>query len=366
MIPRRRLVPLVSLAALATAACASRPAPPTVLASAPAPSAGANAPQPASAAPSATPPAGAPQRPDPPETHRVRHRGWSLAVPDGWTEVQAGQGEASWRSPPDARSGNSWIVNMSLVHGGGSLDEIAALMPGEWRRRGAEATQHRISHGGHDAAEVLVEFPEHARQVPMYVAVLVQGHRGVVVTCAGERDATIEEFCRAVLHSTWFGAASATPPARTAEGMRWLGGQGRFVQVPSDFQTTTPPAVPLEQGTSAANAGDTRAVDVRYLDNLTLPASEVLAGAVQGLTTDAATHVARQQPVRRPGGITGVEVDAERRAVTDQPATLLQWIVPAGPQAFLTLNCVGGTAELAAQPRVCRGILESLRAESAP
>lgn len=296
---------------------------------------------------------------DPPDTRRVRGTGWSAAIPATWTDGADEHGAPMWTSPLPPTHPQRRAFSVQVVRGSETFDQLVDSLPEVYRQREAAASTRRFSHLGTQAAEVEVRFPSSVQQMPTFLGVFIEGNAGVIVTCGGERDESVEGFCRTVIDSLWMGPnARATPPGRAPSGTRWFGGQGRYVQIPEGWAPLSGMSAPQGDALGASDEGEHHAVVLHFINDLQIPAQQALQGAVRGITGDPANTIVRQQPYQH-GRRVGVLVDSTRAAVRTTPTTLIQWVIPAGPGAFFTLNCAGPADDIAARPQVCRDVLSS-------
>jgi hypothetical protein len=298
-------------------------------------------------------------RVDPPDTRRVRGVDWSAAVPADWTDGADENGVPMWSPPLPPTHPQRRAFSVQVVRGAETFDQLIESLPGIYRQRDGVATARRFTFGATEAAELDVRFPSRVQQLPTFLGVFIEGARGVIVTCGGERDETVERFCRTVIDSAWMGAtARATPPGRAPSGTRWFGAQGRYVQIPEAWGPLANLAAPEGTAVGAADEGEHHAVVLHFINDLQIPPQQALEGAVRGIMGDGANTVVRQTPYQH-GRRVGVLIDATRAAVQTTPTSLIQWVIPAGPGAFYTLNCAGPSDDFAARPRVCRDVFES-------
>lgn len=317
--------------------------------------------------PTAAAPGASAARPaaDPPDTRRVRGVGWSAAIPAVWTDGADENGAPTWSTPLDPTHPQRRAFSVQVVRGSETFDQMVDSLPGVYQQREAAATTRRFTFLGGQAAEFTVRFPARVQQLPTFLGVFVEGTSGVIVTCGGERDETVERFCRTVIGSLWMGPnARATPPGRAPSGTRWFGEQGRYVQIPEAWGPLASMAASQGSALGAADEGEHHAVVLHFINDLQIAPQAALQGAVRGITGDRANTIVRQEPYQH-GRRVGVLIDATRAAVHTTPTTLVQWVFPAGPGAFFTLNCAGPADDIAARPQVCADVLTSFAPEPA-
>ena len=344
-----RMIPLLALSTLS--ACATSPRP--TIAAAPSTPA---APATAQAAPVI----------DPPGTRRVRGIGWSAALPVGWTESVDNRGITIWRVAVAEDHPEHRAFSVEVVHGTETFEQMVAQLPGAYRAREATSDHHLFTHAGRPAAEFEVRFPARVQQLPMYFAVLVEGRQGLVVTCGGEAADTLERTCRETLSTAWFGAnASAQPRAATLPGRRWYGAHGRYVQVPDGWRAMTGASAPQGDAMGLADEGEHHAIVLNFLNDLAVTPDQAVETARGNFVRDSANSLVHAEPIHS-GRRVGVQVDAVRAAVSAAASTLVQWVIPAGPGAFFTVNCAGTTEDVAAHPEVCRDVMSTFAPTQAP
>lgn len=312
------------------------------------------APPPAPAAPVAATP-----QPPPSGTRRVSGEGWSAVVPDDWTEATDERGVTQWRGPISDGRAERRVLSVQVIRAAEPFEQIVAEVPVAYRQRGATAEEPRVfDHQGRRSAEVEVHQPAQLQQFPMYLAILVEGRRGVVVSCGGEPGAELERLCHGVIDSAWFGAAGAQPRAAAPEGMRWFGRGGRFVQAPAAWQPMAGHSDGAAESIGVADEGERHAIVLHFLDDLTGTPQQAIEGGRRGFEQDQANTIVHTTPIRS-GRRQGLFIEGTRGEATRAATTLLQWIVPAGPGAFYTVNVAGPADDVAGHRDLYQSVLES-------
>jgi len=336
----------------AVAGCASAPQP-TV--------------QPPPRALSAEPTSGeTPSGPEPVGTRRVRGPGWSLAVPTAWQEQVDGRGVTQWRTlTPPGQPGHR-TLSVEIAHGTETFAQMVTQLPAAYRERGGEARHRPRTHRGQQVAEFEIQFPERVPLIPTYYAMWVEGTWGMLVTCGGESDPGLEAACREVQASAWFGVGpNAVPAAPASAGRTWMGARGRYVQVPAAWHPMSETTLSGDNAMGVADEGEHHAVVVHFLDDVPGAPAAVLARARDNIAADATNTIVRTQPSRQ-GQRHGMTIDAVRRGTAVVATTVVQWMLEAGPGAFLSINCGGVASDVAAHPEVCAAIMDSFTREPSP
>ncbi len=304
--------------------------------------------------------------PEVPGTRAIGGDGWAARVPAGWTQSVDTRGVTLWTAPVAEGLPEHRAFSVEMVRGPETFEQMVSQIPAAYQARGG-TSEHRLRDvAGRRAAEFDVRFAPHVLQLPMYFLVLVEGRSGVVVTCGGEPAEGLERSCRETLASAWFGPnASARPRGPAAEGRAWAGAHGRYVQVPVGWRPMTGHSAPQGDAMGVADDGEHHAIVLNFLDGLTLSPADAVAAARANFARDTANSLVHEEPVHE-GRRVGVAVDAVRAMVTSAASTLVQWIVPAGPGAFFTVNCAGTSEDMAEHPDVCRGVMSTFTPTSHP
>lgn len=295
----------------------------------------------------------------PPNTREVSGPGWTARVPNDWTESQGESGTTQWQGVIREDRAERRVLSVVPLRAPEPFEQIVAEVPAAYRARGSTAEEPRIfDHRGRRAAEVLVNQPAQAQRFPMYMAILVEGRRGLVVSCGGEPGDDIEGLCHRVIDSAWFGAGDARPRAAAPEGMSWVGTAGRYVQAPAGWQPLAAHSDEGRPSVGVADAGEHHAIVLHLLDDLEGPAATAIEGGRRGFEQDAANTIVHTRPIRA-GRRTGLFIEGTRSEPTRAATTLFQWIVPAGPGEVFTVNVAGPTDDVAANQGIYRAVLES-------
>ncbi|MBK8697658.1 MAG: hypothetical protein IPN17_36765 [Deltaproteobacteria bacterium] len=186
--------------------------------------------------------------------------------------------------------------SVQVVRGSETFDELVDSLPEVYRQREAAASTRRFSHLGAQAAEVEVRFPSSVQQMPTFLGVFIEGNAGVIVTCGGERDESVEGFCRTVIDSLWMGPnARATPPGRAPSGTRWFGGRAATCRSPKGGRRSR--GCPPRRATrSAPGRGRAPRGGAHFINDLQIRRSRALQGRCEASPETAPTPSCASSP----------------------------------------------------------------------
>lgn len=292
-----------------------------------------------------------------PGTQPLSGDGWAMAVPLGWTVGTDNRGVQQWRGERNQWNGYNGVLSVEILRGNESLESLIASAPAAYRARGSTVQEpQRFILAGRRSVEFIVNRPAQVQQYPLFMAIVVDGRRGLVISCGGEPSESIERLCRGVIASTWFGSDDSQPDTSPPAGMKWLGERGRFVHAPEDWSAM--PSRSAQRSVGVADQGEHHALVLNFLDELRGTPAQAIEGGRRGFANDSANTIVRTTPIQQ-GSLQGLLIDGTRASVTHPATTVFQWVVPAGPGTHYLITLAGPTSDVTAHPDRYRAILQS-------
>lgn len=290
---------------------------------------------------------------------RVQGDGWSATLPGEWTESTNPQGAPQWTSVITPDRAERRVFSVNTIHGAEPFEQVVQMLPAQYRQNGAEPSAPRLfEHQGRRVAEFSVRTPPRTQQIPMYTAILIEGQRGLVITCVGESSDGLDRLCRGVINGASIGPDGSTQPrTRAPAGSQWMGAQGRFVPVPADWQRSA-----TEQGDDTvmamADAGEHHVVNLFFLNGIQGTPAEAIEAGHRAALEDRANSITRTEPIRA-GRRTGLLMEGTRATASGTDVMLFQWVVAVAPGTFMAIACAGPSDDVRAHSELYRAALES-------